>query len=474
MTALDILDALAPAASSRIHRGMEANFGMSALQLPPTEEDRNEADGVIAKAFIITRFLRKGYEAALTSDHFEQLVERVDQVLPPLNTADTIRLSVLLPFLSAAMESSTCENRSFADGKSVHDTLRCMAPEFTEFVMDSENYPDARSHAGRCLHASIARFTPRNAQECPAEGLIRSKVMPALKASVNVTRKADRAVSSFVDNVNILALLGSAAACRGGPSSKTSDQVVLFLVDLACTRKAKPLFTETSNDEIALTVFDTPTSQKSVRLSILSATAFGSILSAGCGNLLWKQRLAHISIKCIIERVTADRKPAENIAPAPSIGSIAAISHLVCSSNIQNISANHLDAIARLIASGLAPNCLETAVREDTNVIKLVLAALVKILCSSPTSFGNNVYVLVTGTMRAYATAGNMGQGSEIACKLLALQALAAIAQMGSATETLRKVKPAVISILGAAMNHPSSLLRHAAVEVRNAWYIVE
>ena len=76
--------------------------------------------------------------------------------------------------------------------------------------------------------------------------------------------------------------------------------------------------------------------------------------------------------------------------------------------------------------------------------------------------------------MRAYATAGSMGARSELACKLLALQALAAIAQMGGAADTLRKVKPAVVSILGAAMNHPSSLLRHAAVEVRNTWYIVE
>ena len=196
VTALDIMDAFAPPTSSDKGGGVEAGFGMSALQLPSTEEDRAEAEGKIGKAYIIIRLLRKGYEAGVNNDHFEQLVNNTDRVLPPLNSADTIRLSILLPFLSAAMESSTdVAGSPRAGGSSLHDTLRCMAPDLAEFVMDSENYPDVRSYAGRCLHASIARFTPRNAQECPAESLLQGKVVPALKASIKASRN-DKVVRS--------------------------------------------------------------------------------------------------------------------------------------------------------------------------------------------------------------------------------------------------------------------------------------
>ena len=121
-------------------------------------------------------------------------------------------------------------------------------------------------------------------------------------------------------------------------------------------KKAKLLFTESesSDDEIDLTVFDTSNSPKSAALSILSATALGSILSAECGNLLWKQRLTHISVKRIIECVVSNRNPAEIMVPTPSTGSLAAISHLVCSSNLQNISTSDLEGIARLMTSGIA------------------------------------------------------------------------------------------------------------------------
>jgi len=73
--------------------------------------------------------------------------------------------------------------------------------------------------------------------------------------------------------------------------------------------------------------------------------------------------------------------------------------------------------------------------------------------------------------MRAYASCAD-GE-SQVACKLLALQVLEAVAQVQGSRDTLSALKPAVVSILGAAMNDSSSVLRYAAVEVRNAWYLV-
>ena len=44
---------------------------------------------------------------------------------------------------------------------------------------------------------------------------------------------------------------------------------------------------------------------------------------------------------------------------------------------------------------------------------------------------------------------------------------------MDGGSEVL-SIKSAVLSVLGAAISHPSSLLRQAAVDVRNAWYTLE
>ena len=37
--------------------------------------------------------------------------------------------------------------------------------------------------------------------------------------------------------------------------------------------------------------------------------------------------------------------------------------------------------------------------------------------------------------------------------------------------KALLAMKPAITTILGGAMNHPSRMLREAAVTVRNTWY---
>mmetsp|Transcript_18088 Transcript_18088/g.50216 ORF Transcript_18088/g.50216 Transcript_18088/m.50216 type:complete len:100 (-) Transcript_18088:683-982(-) len=79
---------------------------------------------------------------------------------------------------------------------------------------------------------------------------------------------------------------------------------------------------------------------------------------------------------------------------------------------------------------------------------------------------------LVRGILRSYATTY---PDEGVAAKVLALQALELIGKAladnrGDATE----LRPAVISLLGTALNHPSSVLRQAAVDVRNAWYFDE
>ena len=77
------------------------------------------------------------------------------------------------------------------------------------------------------------------------------------------------------------------------------------------------------------------------------------------------------------------------------------------------------------------------------------------------------------GLMRVYASTADSDPFSDVACKLLILQVMERLCHMEIRKKTLQVIKPAVTSILGAAMNHPSRLLREAAVTVGNTWFTV-
>jgi hypothetical protein len=84
------------------------------------------------------------------------------------------------------------------------------------------------------------------------------------------------------------------------------------------------------------------------------------------------------------------------------------------------------------------------------------------------------VYAMVTGVLRAYATTTKSDDQQEIiASKILALQVLEGAAVMPISKEVFSRLKQAVITILSAALNEKSSVLRHAAVDVLNTWYAI-
>lgn len=57
-------------------------------------------------------------------------------------------------------------------------------------------------------------------------------------------------------------------------------------------------------------------------------------------------------------------------------------------------------------------------------------------------------------------------------CKMLALQGLVnATVFLEHAKSTLLALKPVVVSVLSSAADDPSSALRQATMDIRNAWY---
>lgn len=59
-------------------------------------------------------------------------------------------------------------------------------------------------------------------------------------------------------------------------------------------------------------------------------------------------------------------------------------------------------------------------------------------------------------------------------CKMLALQGLVnATVFLENTRGTLVALKPVVVSVLSTAADDPSSALRQAAMDTRNAWYTI-
>jgi hypothetical protein len=184
--------------------------------------------------------------------------------------------------------------------------------------------------------------------------------------------------------------------------------------------------------------------------------------------------LTHVSFNRIMEYLhTSDVSNTGNSSLYCSPGLLSTLCHAICASNLSHVASVNMATAAKALTSSLSPPSLSAARQADTTMPELILAALLKLLSASPASFPN-AYLLITGSLHAFATAADLEQRSEVACKVLALQLIAGVSQMDKSGEALKSLKPAVVSLLSTATNHPSGLLRIAAGEVRNAWFFID
>jgi Dos2-interacting transcription regulator of RNA-Pol-II len=476
-SAFELVKAFAPNVPAQ-GDGVEDDFGMSNLQLPKSKDDRDKAMHRVEKAYEIIPHLRNGYKLGLSPEHFSALVEYVDHLLPPLNDDDVVGLSTALPFLSAALEAmDTTACAVDSSTMSAGDMLRRMQRDLAEFAITPEYFASARSHAGRCLHEIVCRLSIVKTSQCEAQELVRY-VMSTMNAAVVTIRRPgnkaedrESAADLLADCLSLLAILGSATARCGGPSSKTSDQIVSCLIDVASEESATFLFSDGGIEQIQLEPFAAKDAETSARLAVRAASACGSILSTDCRNSLWQQRLTHLAFNRIAQRIRSSGFLDERNTPAQ--GLLSALCQVVCSTNLRTVSCTTLQTAAEALMCSLSSARLRAASQVDEALPEIVLASIVKLMSASPTAFPY-IYPLVTGSLLAFASAADLEQRSEVACKILALQVLAAVTTMHNSTETLKTIKPGVVSLLLTATNHPSGLVRAAVGEVRNAWYFID
>ena len=191
---------------------------------------------------------------------------------------------------------------------------------------------------------------------------------------------------------------------------------------------------------------------------------------------LMKQRLTHASLKYIKMTFDKERSQAqsgEQISALP-VGLLLVVCHVICGSDLSKADRATVHMVATLATEGFSSDLFKVGVKLPGQAVKarmLVICSVLKLICISPTTVNGFVLTLVSGLLRAYAVSD---PDSEIGTKLIILQTMEEVAHLDGAKAAVSAVKPAVIAILASAMNQRSGLLRSAAVDVRNAWCIVD
>jgi hypothetical protein len=214
-------------------------------------------------------------------------------------------------------------------------------------------------------------------------------------------------------------------------------------------------------------------------LQIVCASGFGGMLMEGSLKQLMRQRLVHVCLKQINSTYDSERTQALAGVPvsAPSIGVLLIACHVISATDVNKGDSTTTRKLATIAIEGLSSEMFQlsspAASMFPTQIGRarvFVLSAILKLICVAPASVNSFMLTIVSGLLRAFAVSN---ADSEIGSKLLALQALEQLANLDGAKTSILAVKPAVVALLASGMNQKSGILRSAAVDVRNAWYIV-
>lgn len=447
--------------------GMETGFGTSVLQLPPTEKDFKSFESQISNLYRIVLPIIPDYSKVVVNSHRKEVLSSLEKLLPPLKQSDTLKLSLLLPFAAKLLQNTKEFSRD-------EEVLWISARSYLADFALGDDPPEARKYAAEALHGILTRIDLQNTN-CPVTPLMKDVVLQSMKSAlsealnrVRLKRDADREISRAAHLVAFMGLLGSASALRGGVSSRTADDITLFLMDLASQSEAS--LADSASDTVTLSALP----ESAAVLSISAAEAFGSILMAGASSAIWKQRLGYFALKRI-KTISTPTRP-------PSVGLVLVVSYLVCSMDLKSQSQDVLALLVQIMLGGLksidagasVPNSSEDSHAMPGSVKKTTLAALVKMQYICQEAIEPSLYAATTGVLRAYATTSSDDSTEDIVCfKVLALQFLEAVATQPISRDAVGRLKHAVIAIVGSTLNEKTSILRHASVDVLNSWHVV-
>jgi len=273
---------------------------------------------------------------------------------------------------------------------------------------------------------------------------------------------------AFEGSMKTMTVVGAAAGCRGKGSSKTADQVAVFLINLACNRKGSFPFLGDGIELIPLDRGD---------IALAAASCFGGFLSVRGGNSFWKQRVMHKCLPIIIESVKSANgrpphfNPRHHAAVLPVLAPMELMCHIMCCVPIAAMkSAIGPEAISELVKSLGAITAIPWSPENERGMM-LCLSSLLRILVNLPDMLNNKVSC--TAIARALSMMC-MDLETCVTVLLLALQFLTTLAKSTQLRDKLGPSKVPVLSCVKKCLDHPSSLVRQSAVYACIAWSVNE
>ncbi|KAL3775267.1 hypothetical protein ACHAW5_010905 [Stephanodiscus triporus] len=471
--------------------------GMSTLQLPVSRaRDEEAANETIKRAQSILPFLIPAYECSSSLASCDSLARFVNKILPPLSECDEVGLYVSLPLLGAALKRPNKDPKKLECATSA--TLMSMVDDLALFSIRSDHHVHSRSAAASCLFSVL--FQSSEDKECCAcviQKLIEEVVCPVLanalsclekeisesptpraSGGVEVSSKSLSSVFSKVeDTLSFMSVLGSAAACKGGSFSQIGDKIALFLIELACTGASQYPFSEATAMQLGRPSQEGqkhPLLNPSSHAFILPASAFGSMLSVHNGGPFWRQRLTHKTLPILLGVLNAQAK-SQN---PPAMGTLCVVCHMLCCLPVSLLGEANMKQMIPTLVAGLVyfsknSNAMlqsETITSKPTNLLPVIIAAVLKILAVSPEDVTKFIGIIIPSLLLLCSTAVEPAE-SCIPRFLLVFQCLETVAAHPHARNSILREKDQVIAVLSAVVDHPSSAIRNAVVQARNVWY---
>lgn len=133
---------------------------------------------------------------------------------------------------------------------------------------------------------------------------------------------------------------------------------------------------------------ENPLMNLSAHISILSASAFGNMLSVQNGGPFWRQRITHKTLPTILKAL---QEQSQSQYP-PALGTLAIICHMLCCLPVSVLGGSHVRQFVPTLVAGLVYYSKNTSVLVESEMLSskasgllsIVITSLAKMLSNSP------------------------------------------------------------------------------------------
>ena len=399
----------------------------------------------------------EAFSRSLTKEYFLKLIPIIETHLPPKSDFDWRAISLVIPVLASACGT-------YPTVATIDSDVEERATRILEGICElslSASLEDSLSFASnKVMHSIVACFTS-SSNECPGTILLGKLLTPRLIDWDKRFLRGRAGIKELSLIVRSASFLCNACAIRGAESLSTFKSLLRFIIGLATTGKGTLVFGV--EESLDLDYSKLPGPQRS-SVMIASASATASLVSPGETSGLWRQRLEIECFKMVIGFIEGE-------------GFCLAGGYILCHSSLKFLGKDNYhrlvsSVVQKAIGVFESKSAPDELMRSGTR--NVILGALIKSTSTDPDSLRGDLQLVIPLVLRLYLSNDKkLGDSQTTSCKLLALQMLCQVAQVFSSEPIITAVKPAITALLAPAMNENSVILRMAAVETRNTWFMV-